>query len=152
MIKKKFWLPMIMIFFLMFLVGWGKKKIELLNDKKLIDLNAAIGICMPGADAPDHNPNPNDKEQEGKVSQELQTDSAGNEQRTIVIRIRGQKVIYDSAQLTSLDSLKDRIRQDYHDKVLFRVKEDFAEAHVYKDILKILSELESETGLTYTIE
>ena len=48
--KEKFKLFILMFFFLLFLCGWGKKKVELLNDKKLIDLNVAIEICKPGAD------------------------------------------------------------------------------------------------------
>lgn len=150
--KKKYRIPMLMIVSLLFLVGWGKKQVELLNDKKLIDLNAAMGICMPGADTPDHNAN--DQESEERRSQETQTgtDSAGDEEKIIVIRVRGEKVTYDSVQLTGLDSLKNRIRRDCGDKVSFRLMDDFAEAHVYKEILKMLSELKSETGLTYTMD
>ena len=48
--KKKYTI-LFVIFSLMLLAGWGKKNVELLNDKKLIDLDAAIGICIPGADA-----------------------------------------------------------------------------------------------------
>lgn len=150
--KKKYWLPMLMIVSLLFLAGWGKKQVELLNDKKLIDLNAAIGICMPGVDTSDHNANDHDSEDRRSQETQTGTDSAGNEEKIIVIRIRGEKVTYDSVQLTGLDSLKNRIRQDCGDKVSFRLVDDFAEAHVYKEVLKMLSELKSETGLTYTRE
>lgn len=150
--KKKYWLPLLMIVSLLFLAGWGKKQVELLNDKKLIDLNAAIGICMPGADTSDHNAYDQDSGERRAQEAQTGTDSAGDEEKIIVIRIRGEKVTYDSVQLTGLDSLKNRIRQDCGDKVSFRLMDDFAEAHVYKEVLKMLSELKSETGLTYTRE
>lgn len=150
--KRKIRLLVLITFSLLFFVGWGKKNVELLNDKKLIDLNAAIGICMPGADASISDINAdNDIEPEDEESPTDTRDSIEDDERTIVISVRDQKVTYDSKWI-DLDNLKDRIRQDCSNKVSFQLVDDFAEAHVYQCVLTILSDLESEIGLTYTKE
>ena len=48
--KRKGKLLLLLTVSLLVLAGWGQKKVELLNDKKLIDLNAALEKCILGAD------------------------------------------------------------------------------------------------------
>ena len=48
--KKRGKLFLLLAVSLLVLAGWGQKKVELLSDKKLIDLSAAIGNCTLGAD------------------------------------------------------------------------------------------------------
>ena len=150
--KRKIRLLVLMTFSLLFITGWGKKNVELLNDKKLIDLNVAIGLCMPGADASSSDINTdNDIKPEDEESPTDTGDRIEDGERTIVISVRNQKVTYDSEWI-DLDNLKDRIRQDCSNKVSFQLVDDFAEAHVYQRVLTILSDLESEIGLTYAKE
>lgn len=141
-----------MILSLLLLVGWGKKNVELLNDKKLIDLNVAIGLCMPGADTLDSRKDTTHTDEPEDEKSQTYRDSTEDEEKTIVIRIRGQKVTYDSVWWNEPDRLEDRIREDYGDKVLFRIVDDYAESHVYRRVKGILSELKSEIGLVYTEE
>ena len=48
--KRKGKLLLLLAVSLLVLAGWGQKKVELLSDKKLIDLSAAIGNCTLGAE------------------------------------------------------------------------------------------------------
>lgn len=147
--KEKFKLFILMFFFLLFLCGWGKKKVELLNDKKLIDLNIAIEICKPGADGLDNQINTDNDNETEDTKLQNDKDNIEDHQKIVIISIENQIITYNSVEYT-VDSLKNKIQQDYSDKVLFKVEDNFAEAHVYKDVIEILSELESEIGLVYT--
>ena len=153
--KKKCRLLLIMFLSLPFLVGWGKKSVKLLNDKKLIDLDAAIVMCFPGADAFDNETNSEKEEEVNDALPEVATDtkiSIENEDKTIVIRVRDRKVIYDGIEWLDMDNLKDRIRQDCGEHIIFHLIDDYAESHVYKSVMSMLSDLESEIELNYTKE
>lgn len=134
--KRKWIILILMILSFLFLVGWGQKQVELLNDKKLIDLDAAIERCIPGADVPDEN---------GDNS----TDGQKNNTQ-LVISIRNRQVTYKNERYINMDRLKDSIKQDNGKGVSFKLVDDFAEAHVYKKVMAILSELQKEVGLKYT--
>jgi len=163
--KRKVRCCVFLFFSTLLLAGWGKKSVELLNNKKLIDLNAAIGICLPGADASDNEVNTiPEKEPHGEApgsNDETTSDTEenlGNKvenkpeevAKTIIISVRDQQVTYDSAEWSDLTKLEAKIRRDYNDKTSFRLVDDFAEAHVYKQIISVLEKLEAELGLTYT--
>ena len=156
--KRKYTILLLMIFSFMFLVGWGKKSVELLNDKKLIDLNLAIERCIPGADAPDNNDTSDSNEEENNENNNDVTitvtpddkEDMEEEDRTLVISVRNRKVTYETVEYTNMDKLKERIKQDNGERVTFKLVDDFAEAHVYKEVMSILSELESELGLKYS--
>ena len=144
--KRKNAIRIVALFSLLLFIGWGKKNVELLNDKKLIDLSKAIENCMPGAELPTK---PEGTERVPDSGEEVSTGSL-TEERDIIISVRAKKVTYDLSEWKNLQTLKEQIRQDYRETVTFILVDDFAEAHVYKVILKILSELETEIGLTYT--
>ena len=155
--KKKYWAALMLLCSLVFLVGWGKKKVELLNDKKLIDLNAAIERCIPGANSserPENAVSASDDSLEEALTQAVLTEdhSAEETERIIIITVRDQTVTYDAETYTDLSMLKARIIRDNGEHVSFRLVDDFAEAHVYKEVLSILGDLEAETGLNYTKE
>lgn len=164
--KRKIKLLLILAFSLVFLAGWGKKTVELLNDKKLIDLNAALGNCMLGAD--DLTP------EEGSTAQTPQSTvtpaptvqptvtptpvatpkptpptTPKPKPRSVVISVRGREVTCGSTQWDDMDALKERIIREANSNVTFRLVDDYAEAHVYRQILAILEELEAEMGISY---
>ncbi len=155
--KKKYWAALMLLCSLVFLVGWGKKKVELLNDKKLIDLNAAIERCIPGANAPERPENEasaSDDSLEETLAQAVPAEAHSVEEteRIVIIKVRDQTVTYDAETYTDLSKLEARIRQDNGEHVSFRLVDDFAEAHVYKEVLSILGDLEAEIGLNCTKE
>jgi len=132
--KRKWIILILMVFSFLFLAGWGQKKVELLNDKKLIDLDAAIERCIPGADAPEEDNN----------------NSTDGQNTEYVISVRNRQVTYKNEKYINMDRLKDSIKQDNGKGVSFKLVDDFAEAHVYKKVMAILSELRKEVGLKYT--
>ena len=139
----------------LFLAGWGKKQVELLNDKKLIDLNAAIERCIPGAneaEQTEHKEKEESKESDDAEKEKNPVDKESMEEAEVirVIRVRNRNVTYGAVEYTNMNRLKTKIRQDNGKKVTFQLVDDFAEAHVYKEVLSILMELESEIGLQYS--
>lgn len=147
--KKLKWIVLFSLL-LVFLGGWGKKSVELLNDKKLIDLNEALQICMPGADSPDDDINTeNEREPENTEIPDNPTD-AKDDKKIIVISVRERIVSYGSTEKLEVVKLEERLRKDYKKGMTVRLVDDFAEAHVYKKVIAVLEQLEEETGLKYT--
>ena len=107
--KKKVRLVAILVFALLFLVGWGKQSVKLLDDKKLIDLDAAIQACLHGAsmsEGEENVDNPNAPE-----STQAPTDPKEeiDQERTIVISVRDQGITYDEEEI-ELSKLEYQIR------------------------------------------
>jgi len=155
--KRKIRLLFLVFFSLLVLAGFGKKRVELLSDKKLIDLNAAITLCLPGADSVE--PEDDRKQEEPSVAPEPtvvptkrpeQSESGTGEMYTVVISVRERVITYDSGGQIKLVKLEDKIRKDYKNGANFKLVDDFAEAHVYRGIIEILEKLEAEIGISYT--
>ena len=156
--KRKYKLLLLMFFSLLFLVGWGKKQVELLNDKKLIDLNLALQKCLLGTDAPDKETISDNEEKVDEILPELTVTvipddkiTIEKEERTIVISIRDRNITYNSVEC-DVNKLKDKIKKDNGEHISFQLVDDFAESHMYKKVMSILSQLELEIGLNYTKE
>ena len=147
--KRKSIAVLLVFLSIMLLAGWGKKQVELLNDKKLIDLSKAIENCI-GADSskPSDNSGADAAPEDGTQSNE--GDTAGKKE--IVISVRNKTVTYDNTEWKKLETLETKIRQDFKTNIVFKLVDDYAEAHVYRYIMKVLSELEVEIGITYTME
>lgn len=158
---------------LFILAGWSQKKVELLNDKKLIDLNLAIGKCTLGAEdlistegdnaqetnSPTTAPKPvlsvTPKPTQGLTPTPRPTATPKPTQppllkpRTLNITIRDQQVTYNNVVWTDLEILRAQLQKDHDERTTFRLVDDFAEAHAYRQMLEILNELETEIGLRY---
>ena len=153
--KRKYKLLLFIVISLLCLVGWGKKQVELLNDKKLIDLNLALQNCSLGADSKE-NTSDNDEKVEEIVPEITPTPIdkivIEEKEKIIVISVRGRNITYNFVKWNDIDKLKDKIKQDNGELVSFQLVDDFAESHIYKQVMAILSELELEIGLKYTKE
>lgn len=162
--KRKFKFLAVLFFSLLFLFGFGKKSVELLSDKKLIDLNAAIQICMPGADASDKEngdktqntvrptvtPKPTAKPTTTPRPTATPKPTTKPKPRSVIINVRGCNVTCGSQEWKDMDALKERIAGEANSNVTFRLVDDFAEAHVYRKVIAILEELDKELGINYT--
>jgi len=163
---------------LLVLAGWGQKKVELLSDKKLIDLSAAIGNCMLGAEElvppeegkdtpnPSVTPVPMTSVTPKPTVTPIPTSTPTSmpaptihpkptlppKPKTYAVSVRDQVVAYKNTEWTDLDSFTEQLQKDCNEWTTFRLIDDYAEAHVYRKLLKILNELETEIGLRYTIE
>jgi hypothetical protein len=166
--KKRRKLFLLLAVSLLVLAGWGQKKVELLSDKKLIDLSVAIGNCTLGAEdlIPDEGDNTQDPNSPTatpgpaptvtpKVSPTPWPTDAPKptlpaKPRVQDISVRDQVVTYNYVPWPKLDILAEQLRRDHNEWTTFRLIDDFAEAHVYRQMLEILNELEAEIGLSYT--
>lgn len=155
--KRKIRLLFLVTVSLLVLAGFGKKSVELLSDKKLIDLNAAIAICLPGADSPEQEdggkqeePSATPEPTAAPTKRPEQTDVGTGETYTVVISVRERVITYGQGGQIKLVKLEDKIRKDYKNGANFHLVDDFAEAHVYRGIIEILEKLEAEIGISYT--
>ena len=153
--KKKYTMLVLLLCSVCFLAGWGKKNVELLDDKKLIDLNAAIERCIPGANEAEQTENEGKEEKKESEDGEKEKNPAEKEnieeaEMIRVIRVRNRTITYRAVEYTDVSKLKEKIRQDNGRKVTFKLVDDFAEAHIYKEVMFVLTELESEIGLKYS--
>lgn len=155
--KKKYLAMFMMICSLVFLAGWGKKEVKLLNGTPLIDLDTAIKRSIPGANSAEKSETSSSKSI--VADEKVMSGSASNDEnrvetqeRIIVITVREQTITYDTEEYADLNKLKAKIIQDNGEHVSFRLVDDFAESHVYKAVLSLLSDLEAEIGLNYTKE
>lgn len=161
--KRKIKLLTALLFSLLFLVGFGKKSVELLSNKKLIDLDAAIQICMPGAESqekengentknpvpPTVTPTPVVKPTTTPQPTATPKPTTKPKPRAVVINVRDCTVTCGSTVWEDFDALKERIAREANSSVTFHLVDDFAEAHVYRKIIAILEELDAELGISY---
>ena len=175
--KRKGKLFLLLTVSLLVLAGWGQKKVELLSDKKLIDLSAAIGNCTLGAEdlipdegkdattplttpvpmtsvtpKPTVTPRPTSTPTSMPAPTIHPRPTLPPKPRTYDIRVRDQVVTYKNETWPDLDIFTDQIQKDCNEWTTFRLTDDYAEAHVYRKLIEILNELEAENGLRYIIE
>ena len=166
--KKRGKLFLLLAVSLLVLAGWGQKKVELLSDKKLIDLSVAIGNCTLGAEdlIPDEGNNtqapngptatpgpapsvtPRPTPQPTGSSQPIIVPTA----KTIIISLRDEEILYDLRRVEDMETLKTRITVENADHISFQLVDNYAEAHVFRRVMKLLEELEAELGIRYIRE
>ncbi len=169
--KKKYRWFLLMAVSLLVLAGWGKKSVELLSDKKLIDLSAALGNCILGAedllpeedkthnqDVPSATPGPTIRPtQSPTITPKLTAAPTTAPKPTLPLKtgvldisVRDQVVTYNYVPWSDLGILKEQLRRDHSTQVSFRLLDNYAEAHVYRQVADMLEELKKEIGLSYT--
>lgn len=143
---------------MLFLVGFGKKEIELLDGKKLIDLSKAIEYAKPGGDL-EENVNAGEASSEQSETENVDanvnktsTEDIEEGEKIIVISIRDQTITYNGISVVSVDKLEEYIRRDHKEKVQFTLVDDWAEAHQYRSVVAKMKELHSEIGLEFSME
>ena len=48
-----------------------------------------------------------------------------------------------------MESLRKKITEDHAEHISFQLLDNFAEAHVFRRVMKLLEELETEIGIRY---
>lgn len=143
---KKILLIILCLTSILFLCAWAEQAVILSTDDKLIDLSKAIEFVKPGGEA---------LEESDEAADEKPTsgepDNSGNAQTVIVISVRNEAVTYNGNSLGGR-SIEELLRRDNKENVRFCLVDDFAEAHVYKAILKQLELLHTEIGLEFSYE
>ncbi len=153
--KKKIGVLLFVLSIMFVLVGWGKE-VKLLDGGKLIDLDKAIGLAKPGGmagNSEDGSKESSDNEEASEAEDNTKQDSLNEEAGNIVIRIRGEKIYYTcgnkKSDNISTAQLENKIRSDYASGTQVTLVDDYAESHVYKDVLEVLNGLKNDIGLSY---
>lgn len=128
------------------LVGFGANTVTLLRKSKVIDLQRAIELAKPGGD-------------EGKQADTTAIDnpeSASIEEqaglKTVRIIVSGKTIKIDGAIVNSPDLVEGKIREIFKVENTYELLDDYAEAHVYKDVIHVLEKLNTDIGLKYSVE
>lgn len=150
--NKKILLLIILILCAGLLVGFGKKTVELLNDKPLINLDLAIHdaeVGNEGSEGEEETALAEEDKEETSKTQQIVVETQVIQPRTYKVSVRSTNIKYDGAICKDVEDLKSRIIKDYKngDKVI--LIDDYAESHVYRDVLSILDELKQNMNLEY---
>lgn len=137
---KKILLTILCLSSIIFLCAAAENKIKFSKEEKLIDLHKAIEFAKPGGESME--------ESEGSADSGTPNE---DEESVIVISIRDVIITYNGIPLENKD-LEQLLRWDCKENVRFCLVDDFAEAHVYRSVLKQLNELHSEIGLKFSYE
>ncbi|MCR4745178.1 MAG: hypothetical protein K5894_08100 [Lachnospiraceae bacterium] len=130
-------------------IGWGKKSVELLN-KDLLNLDKAIDAAEWGSDDLAANENEiedeNDSESTKNNNSAVSSNTVNSE--TIKIRINGKRIFVNGEEC-SKEEIEKKLRVFYSGKEMVRIFDDYAEAHVYRAVDEILTELSNSMGFEY---
>ena len=126
------------------LCSWGEKAVELLDSRKLIDLEKAIEISTPGGAAIfEDDQDDTDTEQHG---------SQNPSSKILVVTIRDEQITYNQKSVSGVEELAKKVRMDLKDGMKISLVDDYAEAHVYRDVLKALKTIRSEQNFDLSFE
>lgn len=126
------------------LCSWVEKAVELLDSRKLIDLEKAIEISTPGGAAIfEDDQNDTDTEQNG---------SQNPSSKILVVTIRDEQITYNQKSVSGVEELAKKVRMDLKEGMKISLVDDYAEAHVYRDVLKALKEIRSEQNFDLSFE
>ena len=126
------------------LCSWGEKAVELLDSRKLIDLEKAIEISSPGGAAVfEDEENDSDTEQSG---------SQNTSSKILVVTVRDEKITYNQKSVSDAEELAKKVSMDLRNGMKISLVDDYAEAHVYRDVLKALKTVRSEHDFELSFE
>lgn len=124
-----------MVLGMFLLLGFGTKSVELLNNSLLIDLDKAISLSSIGNEGNEDNSFENVEPVKAK---------------TYVISIRDTRIKFGGEVIADASVLKERLAKNFSSGDSVRLVDDFAEAHVYREVLGVLDELSQSEGFTYS--
>lgn len=126
---------------LLLLVGFGTQTVKLLNERPpLIDLDAAIQEGQFGKNG--------NETQEGDDP----TKPFSGKSNDIIIKIHNESIYYGERKCNNLQQLEAWINGDYKTGGIIRLKDDYAEAKKYKEVMKLLEQLNNDKGYRYNAD
>ena len=150
--KKRINLLVLFIVSSFVLVGFGANTVTLLRKSKVIDLQKAIEFAKPGGDEGEKadttaKDNPDKKEVPEPVNTEIQAGPT-----SVKIIVSGKTIKIDGAIVNNPDLVESKIREIFKVENTYELLDDYAEAHVYKDVINVLAKLNQDIGLEYSVE
>ena len=140
MMKKAFLI--LLLLFIPFLCAFGEQ-VDLLDNDKLIDLHKAINVTPGGSSL---------TETEGETGgEDTSAAPSGENSHTaqnaeIEIRVQGREIYYNGRKYS--DNFKGKLEKDINAR--FILVDDYAEAHTYRNVLRIMRTMHEEDGLEFT--
>ena len=141
--NKKTIIPVILILAacILLLAGFARKKsVDLLKDN-LIDLDKAIELAEWGSE---DNGQKDGEIKDGKPVADTDTKIVS----TIKVRVYGKEVFIDGEKC-ELSDVKKTLRAKFRVGNKVRLIDDYAEAHVYRDVDKAITDLSKTLGFEY---
>lgn len=134
------------------LVGFGTNTVTLLRKSRVIDLQKAIEFAKPGGDEGEQadttaKDNPESKDIPEPVVTESQSGPT-----SVKIIISGKTIKIDGAIVQTPDLVENKIREIFRVDNTYELIDDYAEAHVYKGVIKVLEKLNEDIGLKYSVD
>lgn len=140
------------------IIRLGKKSVELLNNTLLIDLDKAIkdapignqGNTLMSGELPSEETSDHSSE-----NHPFQESEALQEEKKITITIRDTKITYNDRVYSSVEEcdLENKIKAENKNGIYHvQLVDDYAEAHVYREVLAILRELNKTAGIEISFD
>ena len=143
----------IMLFSAM-LSGFDKRTVELQNNSNmpLIDLDKAIDRAKWGTDS--DSAAGSDASSSETVSADGASDGAvaglANVDKELIIKVRGKSINLNGTELKNSKELKKKLAAEYKKGDTVQVKDDYADADTYREVLELLRALAETEGLVYS--
>lgn len=145
--KKKLIVAIIILSCTLLIGGWGKQKVELLTDGKLIDLEKAIEMAQPGVDEKSQKEEVAEQQEEPVNTEEDQKTTDLNK-KTITVVVRGSQISFNGTTC-KVEEISKMTKQSCTASDRVKLMDDFAEAHVYHKVDEILNGLSQSIGFEY---
>ncbi len=133
-----------------------RRDVDLLNDHKLIDLDLAIKDAKVGTEGSKNAPDEKDEAQEKKEADEEEvsvnkasTVPVRRAAKTYTIEIRNKTIKCNNEIQKDAEVLKKLLISEYKEGCAVNLVDDYAEAHVYKEVRAMLDSLKDTCGLEY---
>ncbi|MCR5788288.1 MAG: hypothetical protein K6G83_00220 [Lachnospiraceae bacterium] len=153
--KNRFILLLTGALLLVMLTGFAKRTVELLDQEPLIDLDTALQTAPPGSHA-DESAGESDKDptdvtgQTQSEPEEVTPEKEPDPSRTFRVTVRQKEILCEKQNFDSVEALRGVLLKDVKAGDRVSLNDDYAEAHVYRRVLKLLTELKDTIGFSLT--
>ncbi|MBD5515844.1 MAG: hypothetical protein HDR06_14690 [Lachnospiraceae bacterium] len=150
--RKNFLVSVLLFMALCLLAGFGSKPIELLDKGRLIDLDKAIqnaDFGKVGSETSIKEKNQEEPQENlGDQNKIEEVETAEKKKETYKIIVRGETILFEDRKCKNTEELKKLITPLSSEKSGISLLDDYAEAHIYREVLEVIKEV----GIYYTEE
>lgn len=126
------------------LVAWKIKPVELIDDKFLIDLDVAIQDADWGQE--DSSEDESNHSSEDNQNPDMNPVKQPEEKAEITVLIRGERCYLNNVDMKTMSALEKYLSQRCSEETRVYLVDDYAEAHVYRQVHEYLRQLQAETA------
>lgn len=149
--KNRFILLLTGALLLVMLTGFAKRTVELLDQEPLIDLDTALQTAPPGSHTDESDKDPTDVTgQTQSEPEEVTPEKEPDPSRTFRVTVRKKEILCEKQSFDSVEALRGALLKDVKAGDRVSLNDDYAEAHVYRRVLKLLTELRDTLGFSLT--